>query len=230
MNEYRDKYISILGDSISTYEGYLPSGYESYYSRHDASYTGIYGYRETWWGRVIFELGARLLVNNSYSGSCVCLPRGGDDAFCASGRARTSLLACGEDAPDHIIVYMGTNDRGAGFNLTSDDACDLSAFENAYRTMLRRVRENYPSAVIHCCTLPITTVPSDPSFVFESTAFGARSPSFCKMIRTVALSEGCSLIDLTSGSPVETLDGLHPNYNGMMTLAERVLIALRAVY
>ena len=36
-NPFKDKWVSILGDSISTYEGYIPEGNSSYYPNDDDS-------------------------------------------------------------------------------------------------------------------------------------------------------------------------------------------------
>ena len=65
------KYISVLGDSISTFEGCNPPGYKVYYDIDRQQANAIYIPGKTWWGRVIDALGGRLCVNNSYSGSLV---------------------------------------------------------------------------------------------------------------------------------------------------------------
>ena len=63
--------ISIMGDSISTYEGYNPPHYHVYYTLQMAKANGLQSVKDTWWQQVIDGLGGELCVNNSYSGSVV---------------------------------------------------------------------------------------------------------------------------------------------------------------
>ncbi len=138
---YKNKYFSLLGDSISTYEGYLPQDYPSYYSHRDSYVTNIYGSRDTWWGQVIQHFKARLLVNNSFSGSYVCRAKNCETQSYGCSDLRTSCLSQSGIMPDVIIVFLGTNDRGAGFALTSEDKSDLSVIENAYAAMLDKIKK-----------------------------------------------------------------------------------------
>ena len=67
------KAVSILGDSYSTFEGYLQPDTNSiwYYSlpRHK---TDVVSVRQTWWHQLIRENDYRLCVNNSFSGATIC--------------------------------------------------------------------------------------------------------------------------------------------------------------
>ena len=67
------KAISILGDSYSTFEGYLQPDTNSiwYYTlpRHK---TDVVSVRQTWWHQLIRENDYRLCVNNSFSGATIC--------------------------------------------------------------------------------------------------------------------------------------------------------------
>ncbi len=226
MNIPRDKYFSILGDSISTYEGYLPQGYPSYYCPEKSFDTGVYGARETWWGQVIDKLGGRLLVNNSYSGSYVCkAPRCEIGSYgCSDARA----LGLDDGVyPDHILIYIGTNDRGAGFRLYSEDKDDLSVIENAYRTMLLKIKGKYKDAEIWCLTLPITSCSRDRYFVFPKTQMGVDMREYGRLIRRAAKDMGCHIIELEDeGRCCDTVDGLHPNFAGMEYIANRVISAM----
>ena len=65
------KYVSILGDSISTFEGCNTKGYSIYYDEYHKEINGIKGVEDMWWHKVITHLGAQLCTNNSYSGSLV---------------------------------------------------------------------------------------------------------------------------------------------------------------
>ena len=62
----------ILGDSYSTFEGYIPDSFEAYYSESAASETGVDGVEQTWWMRLIRATESRLLLNSSWSGTTIC--------------------------------------------------------------------------------------------------------------------------------------------------------------
>ena len=59
--------ILIFGDSYSTYEGYIPDGYATYYPSLD-----VLTVDETWWMRYIKKINGNLIQNNSWSGSTIC--------------------------------------------------------------------------------------------------------------------------------------------------------------
>jgi len=64
--------VFIMGDSYSTYEGYIPDGYFFYYgdSRKDAPV--VKGVEKTWWRILAAENGLRIVMNDSFSGSTIC--------------------------------------------------------------------------------------------------------------------------------------------------------------
>lgn len=65
------KKVSILGDSISTFQGYTP--YPNNYQYPKGSYTDFTSVTQTWWHQLIFDkmTDATLEVNSSYTGTCV---------------------------------------------------------------------------------------------------------------------------------------------------------------
>ncbi len=224
---YKKQFFSIIGDSISTFEGYIPEGYPTFYTERIAFATGITGYKDTWWGQVIEHFGARLLINNSWSGSYVCKPKSCEIESYGCSDARTNGLGKDGIAPDQIIVYIGTNDRGACFNLTGDDKRDLSVIENAYGVMLDKLKRNYPNAVIWCCTFPITACLRDPYFFFPDYQEGVKMTEYGELVKRVAIKKQCKVIDLWDENILcETIDGLHPNYNGMRMIAKKVIDAM----
>ncbi len=227
MNRFQNQKLSIMGDSISTYEGYLPEGYPAFYSYHDAPLTDIQGYRDTWWGQVIERMGFSLLVNNSWSGSYVCQNPAFEVESYGSGDARCAGLGADGQTPDQIIVYLGSNDRGAGYPLTSMDKNDLTVIENAYGAMLDKLQKNYPKAELWCCTFPITTCSRNPQFSFPQMQNGIPMERYGEVIRAVAERHHCHVIDLWDPTQLcDTLEGLHPNYNGMRMIADKVVDAM----
>ncbi len=228
MNVYQDQYFSILSDSISTFEGYVPTGYPAFYDRMNGYATGVLSPEETWWGRVIAHFGGQLLVNNSWSGSYVSrAPQCEIESYGCSD-ARTGGLSAGGVLPDHIFVFIGTNDRGACFPLTSEDKSDLSVIENAYGRMLDKLKANYPNAEIWCLTFPVTTCSRNPFYKFPKTQMGVPMERYVELVKAVAGSRGCRVIDLSAGEMCDTVDGLHPNFDGMKTIADKVIAAMEA--
>ena len=225
---------SVFGDSLSTLEGYNPPGYEVYYTGQICEATGVKSPSDTWWGKVIESLGAELLVNDSFSGSRVSRLPGGEKLF-PSGCSdeRTGALHKGGVFPDVILVFLGMNDWGNGVCCrergTPKDAFD--SFEGAYRTMLRKLRKNYPQAEICCCTLCQAYMPSDHTYVFPCRIAGRHIEDYNDVIREICADAspdcpgGClCLLDLSSYySPYASIEGFHPTRRGMQTLADLVI-------
>lgn len=225
-NPYFGKQFSVLGDSISTLDGYNPLGYNLFYFGENCFRSGVREMKDTWWGKVIDFFGGELLVNNSWSGSRVTQFPGSDSLF-PSGCSdeRTGNLHIRNVVPDVIIVYLGTNDWANGVPIEFD-GCTLlgheynDIFVSAYGNMIRKIRSNYPNAEIWCCTLCATFMSSDPSFHFPYKYNGNYINKYNQIIETVANQQNCKLIDLFSYSvPYDSIDGSHPNVNGMNTLA-----------
>lgn len=225
-NPYFGKQFSVLGDSISTLDGYNPLGYNLFYFGENCFRSGVREMKDTWWGKVIDFFGGELLVNNSWSGSRVTQLPGSDSLF-PSGCSdeRTGNLHISNVVPDVIIVYLGTNDWANGVPIEFD-GCTLlgheynDIFVSAYGNMIRKIRSNYPNAEIWCCTLCATFMSSDPSFHFPYKYNGNYINKYNQIIETVANQQNCKLIDLFSYSvPYDSIDGSHPNADGMNTLA-----------
>lgn len=146
---YSGKTLSILGDSISTFAGYIPSGNAVYYT---GSNSGVSSVNDTWWKKLMDATGMTLNLNNSWSGSRVA----GASGTASAGFTRASNL--GTD-PDVIIVYMGINDFnnevGLGtYDGTGEFPATTTTFREAYATMLNNLLTAYPLAEVYVCTLP----------------------------------------------------------------------------
>ena len=104
----KGKSISILGDSISTYQGYIPSGYACFYPETQNDVKDV---TQTWWMQVLYNTGMRLAVNGSYSASAVCGDSQAEDSSAGcSTRRINELMGTDGTVPDVILVYMGAND------------------------------------------------------------------------------------------------------------------------
>ncbi len=64
--------VSILGDSYSTFQGYIPEGNKAwYYTPVDTSRTDVDNVTQTWWWQVISQSGCLIEKNDSYSGATI---------------------------------------------------------------------------------------------------------------------------------------------------------------
>lgn len=158
-NTLAGKTVSIIGDSISTYSGYLPSGYSAAYPAGDV--TSVY---QTWWKQLIDNNNMVLGTNASYAGSTV-QSDGSGIAGCDDSR----IAAVGANGkPDLIIIYMGVNDSkienlvdigeinpliDMPFTSDTPNNYDTTTFIGAYQAMLVKLMLAYPEARIACCGL-----------------------------------------------------------------------------
>lgn len=228
-NKYYGKQFSFLGDSISTLEGYNPKGYNIFYSGDNCEKSNVREMEDTWWGKVIDFFGGELLVNNSWSGSRVTkLPK--SERLFPSGCSdeRTSSLHINNVNPDVIIVYLGTNDWAFGAEIGGTtfliDELNMRYFSVAYENMLSKIKANYPNAEIWCCTLNTTFMSSNPSFKFPYDYGGTHIEIYNQIIRDTVSEYQCKVIDLYDYHlPYNSIDGTHPNADGMNTLATMVI-------
>lgn len=239
--------ISILGDSISTFEGMNPEGFLVYYQGERCQATGVLDVADTWWAQVAERLGATVLANGSYSGSLV----EGAGFPAGSSERRIAALAADGTAPDAVIVFMGINDYGwggaaaqaAGRGNALPETLDLDAieqrtagsapaeaarlFSDAYGLLLDRIAEAYPHAQTTCCTLCPGRVAgsSRPTFAFNLR--GVPFDAYNDAIRAQARAHGCRVADVRAqGFDYEAVDGTHPTARGMRQLAQLVLRSL----
>lgn len=228
-NKYSGKQFSILGDSISTLDGYNPKGYEVFYRGDNCQMSGVTNMTDTWWGKVIDFFGGELLVNNSWSGSRVTKHPNNQTLFPSGcSNERTGSLHINNTKPDVIIIYLGINDWANGVELDGTsvfaDELDMKYFSFAYKTIIEKIKSNYPEAEIMCCTLNTTFMSSNPSFKFPHTYCGKHIEEYNRIIMNTANTYSCRVIDLYGYYlPYDTIDGTHPNAQGMNLLATMMI-------
>ena len=98
--------VSILGDSISTFQGCNPDGFDVFYEGERCAATGVRRREDTWWQMTIDALGGELLSNGSFSGSMV----EGAGFPAASSAERIEALSRDGLAPDIVIVFLAITD------------------------------------------------------------------------------------------------------------------------
>lgn len=147
-----NKTVSILGDSYSTYEGFVEpsSNWVWYFAEPRVETTDVDNVQQTWWHQYIKDNGYRLEKNNSYSGSTVCnTGYDGADYTGISFISRMNNLGC----PDMIIVFGATNDSWANVPLgemkySKWTADDLKEFRPALCYMMSYLHDRYPNTEI----------------------------------------------------------------------------------
>ena len=231
--------ISILGDSISTYDGWIPEGFNVFYPlRGDLTDVS-----QTWWKSLIDDTGMELCANNSSSGStCSGDSLSIDDPMFGCSDGRLSFLAGSQGRlPDIIVIYMGTNDLLNGVPIGDNDGTKLveegnvENFSDAYCLMLDKLASYYPTAQIFCCTLaPVGDWGTNQPFVIFENHLGLTAEEYSDQIKVIADSKGAAVIDLYHcGITVDNLaemttDGVHLTLVGMELVKEKVLAALQS--
>lgn len=152
---HAQKKVSILGDSYSTYGGYVsPETNLCWYNGTDRAPgrdNDVDSVGQTWWYQLIDGDDDLVLErNNSYSGATVCCTGYRKEDF--SDRAFISRVN-NLGNPDIIIVLGGTNDSWAkspvgDFKYSDWTKNDLMSFRPAFAYMIDRLKALYPDAKI----------------------------------------------------------------------------------
>lgn len=143
--------VSILGDSYSTFEGYIPAGNASWYATVPwENRTDVVNVRQTWWWQLINEGGYILGVNDSYSGATISYTGyNGDDYSDRSFLTRLPHLG----SPDLLLIFGGTNDSWTGGPLgeyvyDNFTRGHLYEFRPALAKLLTEAQNRYPGTRI----------------------------------------------------------------------------------
>ena len=200
-------HISVLGDSISTFDGISPPG-GVYYGPSFGDITGVRTPEDTWWMQVIRAMGGTFLANNSWSGSTVSMV----GSLPACTLSRIKKLALDGVEPDHILIFAGLNDV-AFF-------AEPAAFAADYGLMLQRIREAYPQAQVTCGTL-ITGYLKDTPFTHQLGHIREKYLPYNQAILEAAAQSGYQAADIAAyNERFASMDGFHPNGEGMAQLAD----------
>lgn len=232
--------VSIYGDSISTFEGWVPYGYNIFYPL-SGEVTDI---NDTWWIRVFDDTGMKLCANASSSGStCIGDSTALEDPQVGCGDFRITDLSDKNGAyPDIIVVFMGTNDLLMDAPMGGNDGTVvveegfIDNFSDAYSLMLDKLETNYPGSEIYCCTLlQVGDYGTKTPYVLYTNGQGYTAEDYSRQIQTIAENKGFPVIDLFNcGIEVDNLqemtsDGVHPTPEGMKYIAEAVSSTIAAV-
>lgn len=118
--------IGVIGDSYSTYYGWMPSGNPSYYAKwgvdgENGEPNNVDSVTDQWWYKLCEQIGFTLLMNDSWSGSSVCNFAYGVDKTASSfvTRMKNSFgeQRATQPKPDILFVFGGTNDSWGNANI-----------------------------------------------------------------------------------------------------------------
>lgn len=203
------KAVSILGDSYSTFEGYVtPETNEMwYYAQANPSSTDVADVRQTWWHQLITRQGWKFCVNNSYSGSTISY-----HGYSANDYSKRSFLTRMDNlgSPDIIFIFGATNDSWAGAPVGEYQYENLSkanfwTFRPAMARMLQWMTNRYVGVDIY--------------FLLND---GLRD-DINESIRTICQHYGVKCIELHD---IDKKSG-HPSVKGMKQIADQIIEALK---
>lgn len=164
-NSFKGKRLSVMGDSISTYRGFLtPERCAWYYSDEGTNGTpsepngnpyesNVRDVSNMYWHKLCTKLGMVLDTVNAFSGSSICKTENGAypnpaNAFIADDR----ITNIGK--PDVLIIYGGTNDAWlsadigtAKYSDWTDD--DLKTFKPALAYLIYNIQRRHPGVELY---------------------------------------------------------------------------------
>lgn len=164
--------IFILGDSFSTFEGWIPDGYGCFYTKNGVRMCEgesideaekVCKVEQTWWHMLATETDSTIITNNSGGGSTICnTGYGGNDVTDYSFITRlNNFIKEGffeQNKIDTLFVFGGTNDSWAEAPVGEMQYSDwqvedlykvLPAFCYLLDTLKNKLPETRPIALIN---------------------------------------------------------------------------------
>ena len=207
--------ISFLGDSITTFKGWIPPDAKFWYSDDADRGTGVVNVDQTWWHLFLKQTGNKLMTNDSWSGSTVCNTADNghtDESYRSFINRFDKTMGQGrvmELKPDVIIVFGGTNDSGknspTGTVKYNDwTEADLDTFGGAFSKLMSDLQYWNPST-------KIINIQSD-----------LLKPGYSVIMEEVTSTLGIENVLIPTYSSI----GAHPDVGGMKTIANTLMRAV----
>jgi hypothetical protein len=198
------KSVSILGDSYSTFEGFLTPGENAvwYFENYNPKLTDVQDVTQTWWHLLIRKQGWQLCMNNSFSGSTICNTGYNKENYTdRSFVTRMKNLGC----PDVIFIFGATNDSWAKspigeYKYDGITQEDLWQFRPAMARMLGWMQKRYVNTEIY--------------FILND----GLSDGITSSAKTICRQYGVKCIELKD---IDKKAG-HPSLKGMQQIADQV--------
>lgn len=224
--DYNGKIISILGDSISTYAGYIPDS-DGYNLEHLARYPQdnlFEGVEHTWWMQVIERCGARLGINDSWRGTTVDGKSPSDRTAISNVQRIQNLGANG--SPDVILLYGGTNDYGQLNIIDKFDKAKMptevdlttiqwGALSEAFAHTILRIKHFFPDAQL------VAVLPGRTAKYYSVSELRTGNALLAK----VCEHYGVPYVNLFTSKLMSSHmpDGIHPDKEGMDIITDEVM-------
>ena len=152
--------VLIFGDSISTFDNYIPYGNSTFYGG-GANNTDVTNVEETWWHQVIEETYSNLILNDSWSGSTIShtgvnnTDTSKTSSFVYRLNKHVSEGFFDKNVIDTVYLFGGTNDSYANspigqLQFSDWKEEDLFSFLPAMCYILNTLQEVAPNAEIVC--------------------------------------------------------------------------------
>ena len=204
--EPKETHFSVLGDSFSTFEGYVDPETNDVWSYYEQ--IGVTEVEQLWWHQVAQTLNWTLDKNNSFSGSLIC------NMNYANYYGPHSFLKRMDDLGDSdvILVFGGTNDMWdeapmGEFKFEDWTEEELCTFRPALAALFSGLQRQYPEAKIWFL------------------ADGILGDEFMESVHTVANHYRINCIDLHDIHK----DWAHPDVQGMVDIATQVVTAIKSL-
>lgn len=214
---------AVMGNSISTYYGYIPDGYKVFYTEDREKKYGIQ-VGDTWWMQLSRLSGLTFLANASWSGSRVSCDLLNSDAPFVSNARVAAVGRAG--VPDIIFIMGGTNDWNQAKlplgNYSTDTFTDSLSFRGAYAMLLHKLSTKYPNTKLVCLSITPRS-----AGVNQMNDIGYTQADANESIRRIAQQFGgyyidCTTIPFSSNWSLYTLDKLHPTVAGATLMANAI--------
>ena len=213
--------VFILGDSYSTFKGYIPEGHQPYYAPTGPDYiinhpeltlndNDVYDVTKTWWYNLATENGS-LLLNSSWSGSTICnTGYGGEDYSNKSFTKRIENLIAEDyfkkNRVDTFFLFGGTNDSWA----------DAPLGEKIYSGWTKEDLYHVFPAFTFLIDLLLKTIPDAKIYCIINTEL---KPEIVDFYKSVCEKNNIGAIELYD---IEKIWG-HPTVKGMAQIKEQIL-------
>jgi len=195
------KSVSILGDSYSTFDGYMyPDTNAIWFDTNIKQKTDVSSVKQTWWYKFIKENKYKLEINNSFSGATIC-NTGYNKQDYTSRSFITRMNNLG--SPDMILIFGATNDSWAGapigkYKYENWSKEELYKFRPAMAYMLDYMLGRYPNVEIY--------------FILNSEL----KETINESVKTICKHYNISCIEL---SDIDKKSG-HPSIKGMSQISD----------
>lgn len=143
--------VSILGDSYSTFKGYLQPDTNAVWYPSPDNRNDVVKVEQTWWYQFINNYGYQLEVNNSFSGSTIC-----NTGYRKEDYSDRSFITRMDKLgnPDIVLIFGATNDSWAKvplgkFKYAGWTKEELYSFRPALAYLFDGCKKLYPKAQLY---------------------------------------------------------------------------------